>query len=365
MIRSSSKQIVFFGCVLDCDEKHDAIQEKLSGKFTGPIMDDPLKPVVSILSENLSPACWRVEESIAVPDWLRPIPPPEALLGITAENFIRFIDQDGCRNYAQAVQNAVSSHILPDFPCMIAVDHALSGGAYAALANHYGSQNLSLIVLDSHTDAVPMSRLANAILFDAETNTQSVYDRSDPYLHNRPESYNASSFIHHLITDGVLEPRNLFIIGISDYPEKKAFRINDARVAEFVEVYTALKGQGATLITRQECQMQPTKVQSLLKKIRTPYAYLSIDLDIGARNAVEGVRFKNWKGLGEKQIYRLAAMIRENMDAHLELVGLDVTEINPRTAGRPLGNGVDRTYQIAANLITQLVFELPAKPVEN
>jgi arginase family enzyme len=357
VIRSLSKKVVFTGCPLDCDEQHDAIQEKLHLPYSGPIMDDPLNPVVDMLAAMVPPAQWRVGESVPVPGWLRPLPPVEDQARINVDDFISFIDQDGCRRYAQAVQHIVKDNVLPDFPCLIAVDHALTGGAYTALADHYGRQHLSLLIIDSHTDAVPMSRLANAILYDADTNSRSVYDRADPYLHQRTESYNASSFIHHLLAEKILNPRDLFIIGISDYPEKRAFRINDTRIKAYVDVYSALKRDGATLITRQDCQMQPTKVKSLLKKIRTPYVYLSIDMDIGARNAVEGVRFKNWQGLGEKQIYRLASMISECRGRDLELVGLDITEINPRTAGRPQGATVDRTYEVAANLVKMMAFE--------
>jgi arginase family enzyme len=357
VIRSLSKKVVFTGCPLDCDEQHDAIQEKLHLPYSGPIMDDPLNPVVDMLAAMVPPALWRVGESVAVPGWLRPLPPVEEQARINVDDFIAFIDQDGCRRYAQAVQHIVRDNVLPDFPCLIAVDHALTGGAYTALADHYGRQDLSLLIIDSHTDAVPMSRLANAILYDADTNSRSVYDRADPHLHQRTESYNASSFIHHLLAEKILDPRDLFIIGISDYPEKRAFRINDTRIKEYVDIYSALKRDGATLVTRQDCQMQPTKVKSLLKKIRTPYVYLSIDMDIGARNAVEGVRFKNWQGLGEKQIYRLASMISACRGRDLELVGLDITEINPRTAGRPRGATVDRTYEVAANLIKMMAFE--------
>jgi arginase family enzyme len=360
LIRSATRKVVFFGCPLDCDEKHEAIQEKLDWNTAGPTVDDPLKPIVGMLAETVSHHRWRLGESIPVPGWLRPLPPAEERTRINLENYIGFLDQDGCLKYARAVQNRVSQSILPDFPCLITVDHALSGGVYRASAEHYGRRNLSLLILDSHTDAVPMSRLANAILYDAETNANSVYDRNDPYLHNRSESYNASSFIHYLLSDGTLDARDLYIIGISDYPGKKAFRVKDPRIEEYVEVYRALQRRGATLITRQDCQMQPTKVKRLLQKIRTPYVYLSIDMDIGARNALEGVRFKNWQGLSERLIFRLASMIGESGGHNLELVGLDVAEINPRTAGQTSGDSVDRTYSIAAGLVNQLVFELAA-----
>ncbi len=358
MFRSASKQVVFWGCPLDCDEKHDAIQEKLADEYADVMCDDPLKPIVGMLAAEISSDQWRQEPSIPVPGWLRPAPPPEERAQVTTDDYIRFTDQNGCREYASAVQTVVSEQILPDFPCLIAVDHALSGGVYTALAHHYGPENLTFLILDSHTDVMPMSRLARAILYDAETNPASVYDRADPYLHNRTESYNASSFLHHLIVDGMLNPRNLFILGISDYPEKKVFRIPDPRIVEYVGAYKQLKEQGATLVTKKECQMQSAKVKHLLKNIRTPYIYVSIDMDIGARNAVEGVRFKNWQGLAAAQIYRLASIVGETGGSGLELVGLDITEINPRIAGRQLEATVDQTYTVAARLIRQMAFDL-------
>lgn len=358
MFRSASKQVVFWGCPLDCDEKYAAIQEKLASDCTGIMVDDPLKPIMGMLAAEIPSDQWRQGPSIPVPGWLRPVPPPEERMRVTTDAYIQFTDQNGCQEYANTAQERVSRQILPDFPCLIAVDHALSGGVYTALAQHYGSENLTFLILDSHTDAMPMSRLAQAILYDAETNPASVYDRADPYLYNRTESYNASSFLHHLITDGVLNPRNLYILGISDYPEKKAFRISDHRIADYAGIYQQLKKQGATLISKKDCQMQSTKVKHLLKKICTPYIYVSIDMDIGARNAVEGVRFKNWLGLAAAQIYRLASIVGETGGADLELVGLDITEINPRIAGQQLGATVDQTYTVAARLIKQMVFDL-------
>lgn len=358
MIRSTLNKVVFLGCPLDCDEKHEAIQEKIGYGVSGPTVDDPLKPIVGMLAESVTNDHWRVDGSLTVPGWLRPIVPREDKARVTVENYVNFIDRNGCFDFARAIQQKVADSVLPDFPCLIAVDHSLSGGVYKALAEHYGRENISFLVVDSHTDAVPMSRLADAILYDAQTNRDSVFDADDPYLHNRTESYNAGSFIQGLLEDGVLDPRDLYIIGISDFPAKKAFRIKDKRIAGYVAVYHSLQSRGATLITRQECQMQPTKVKNLLKRIRTPYAYLSIDMDIGARNAVEGVRFKNWRGLGEKQLFRLAATIGACGGRDLELVGMDITEINPRIAGLPIdGNRSDPTYRIAKELIHQFAFQ--------
>ena len=75
------------------------------------------------------------------------------------------------------------------------------------------------------------------------------FDPADPYLSNRSESYNASSFLHFILSDGALDPCDLYILGVSDFPGKKAFRIKDSRIAEYLEVYTGLRKRGATIIT--------------------------------------------------------------------------------------------------------------------
>ena len=356
MKRFSGQKVILFGCPLDCDEKHDAIQEKLAGYYESPQPDDPVIPVAAALAVEVPDREWKQVGSIDVPDWLRPMPTVEMRSKIVVDAFVAFIDRNGCREFADRVAIEVRSEILPDFPCMVAVDHSLTGGVFEALTEHYGQKNISLLVLDSHTDAVPMSKLAQAIAYDMDTNPDSVYDKADPFLVNRTESYNASSFLHHLVADNLVDPRDLYILGVSDYPEKKALRIKDPRITDYISAYADLKKQGATIITKRECQLKPTKVRTLLKKIRTPYAYVSIDMDIGARNALDGVRFRNWQGLSETQIYRLVDTICQAGKSEVQIVGMDITEINPRIAGRQRGEAVDRTYQIAASLIKRIAF---------
>jgi arginase family enzyme len=354
--RSSGQKVVLFGCPLDCDEKHDAIQEKLAAYYEFPQSDDPVIPVAAALAVEVPGREWKQYDSIEVPGWLRPMPTAEERPKIVVDAFVAFIDQNGCREFADRIAKEVRSKILPDFPCMIAVDHSLTGGAIEALTEYYGQKNISLLVVDSHTDAVPMSKLAKAIAYDVDTNPDSVYDKADPFLFNRPESYNASSFLHHLVADNLVDPRDLYILGVSDYPEKKALRIKDPRITDYTSAYADLKKQGATIVTKRECQLKPTKVKALLKKIRTPFAYISIDMDIGARNALNGVRFRNWQGLSETQIYRLVDTICQAGKSEVQIVGMDITEINSRIAGRQWGESVDRTYQIAASLVKRIAF---------
>jgi arginase family enzyme len=250
----------------------------------------------------------------------------------------------------------VMDRIVPHTPCMVAVDHSLTGGVYSALSHHYGPENLSLIIIDSHTDAISMPVLAGAIQYDTQINPSSVHDTKDPFLYNRSDSYNASSFVHHLVMENQVDLKNVFIIGVSDYPEKKFLRIKDPRIKKYTNAYVNLKRRGAKIITQKECKLNFTKIAGLLKKIATPYVYVSIDMDIGANNALDGVRFRNWKGLNESQIYKLTDAVATIFSDSIQLAGMDICEIDSRRAGVVSPSGKDRTYEIAANLIRKIIF---------
>lgn len=359
MKEKPDKKIVFFGCPLDCDEKHDAIQDKLYGTWNPDGSDDPLDNIMRFISHEVPQHLYRVLDSISVPSWLRPKPHSKDLPQVNTEAFISFIDSDGCKSVADKVQALVSGQILPDIPCMIGVDHSLTGGIYKALADYYGRDNLTLIVLDSHTDAIPMSVLADAIQYDLDTNSNSVHDRNDPFLYNRPDSYNASSFLYHMLSQGIINPENLYLLGVSDYPAKRAFRIKDPRIVRFVKTYARLKKSGTKIVTKKKCIMGSSMLNSLLKQIKTPYVYISIDMDIGALSAVEGVRFRNWKGLNEKQIYKMIDTLESMFSHGVKLAGMDITEIDTRRAGQVYPAGIDQTYRIAANLVKKIAFEKP------
>ncbi|MGD9360763.1 MAG: arginase family protein [Desulfobacterales bacterium] len=356
MLISKKQKVVFFGCPLDCDEKHDAIEEKQAGAAPSGTTDDPLDNIVDLIRQEVPTALWETKGSLPVPDWLRPLPQGQARQRLVVDEFIKFIDQDGCRQAASEVDDFATQHVLPDLPCMIAVDHSLTGGVFKALARCLGEKNISLIIVDSHTDAIPMPQLGEAIQYDIDNNPNSVYDRNDPFLYDRTDSYNASSFIHHLLEERTVMPVNLYLIGVSDYPEKRSMRLKDPRIARYTGIYSGLKRQGAKLITKEECLTKPTKLKTLLKNIKTPYLYVSIDMDIGARNALEGVRFRNWKGLAEKQIYKLIDLICDFVPEEIQLAGMDIMEINPRRAGGHFPSGQDRTYRIATNLIKRIAF---------
>lgn len=139
---------------------------------------------------------------------------------------------------------------------------------------------------------------------------------------------------------------------------KHAFRIKDPRVENHVRIFSELKRKGVTLITKKDLVISPSRIRHILNGIKTPYVYISIDMDIGARNAVEGVRFLERQGLNEDQIYQWVEALRGILSSGIRLAGMDLSEMNPRKAGQALpGGGIDRTYRIAANILKRLLFD--------
>jgi len=319
---------------------------------------------MEIIRQEVNPEFWSEKGSLDLPGWLRPIPSLADKERITTETFVNFMDHGGFETYAQQVGDFIGTHIFPDIPCMLAVDHSLTGGAFRKLAELYKPEDVSLIVLDSHTDAIPMSVMAGMIQYDIDTNPDTVHDRYDPFLYDRRDSYNASCFLYHLLAEGVLEPQNLYLIGISDYPPKHAFRIKDRRVEDYVNIFSELKGKGVTILTKNDLLISPSKIKNVLNHIKSPYVYISVDLDIGARNGVEGVRFLERQGLNERQIYRLVDFLRSLLSKGIHLAGMDLTEMNPRKAGRRDSTGEDQTYRIAANVIRRLGWGMGEIPIK-
>jgi arginase family enzyme len=357
MDKSLDKKIVFFGCPLDGDERHESIQEKLSLMGTPGVVDDPYEGIMEIIHQEVNPELWSEKGSLDLPSWLRPIPSSADQGKIKTETFVDFMDHGGFETYAQQIGDFIATNIFPDIPCMLAVDHSLTGGAFRKLVKLYEPEDISFIVLDSHTDAIPMSVMAGMIQYDIDTNPDTVHDRHDPFLYHRKDSYNASSFLYYLLAEEVLKPQNLYLIGISDYPPKHAFRIKDSRIESYVNIFSELKRKGVTILTKNDFLVSPSKIRNSLTHIKTPYVYISIDLDIGARNGVEGVRYLERQGLNEKQIYRIVDFLRSLLFHRVRLAGMDLTEINPRKAGAHLITGKDQTYRIATNIIKKLLWE--------
>jgi len=343
------QRIAFLGCPLDCDEREPSINEKMELLEKG-VEEDPYERVLALALSRLEGDLTRCIGSLDVPAWLRPIPKGIQRGSLRVEEFVKFIDRGDCRKWAEKAAMAVRG-ILPDIPCLIGIDHSLAGGAIQELARMYAPENMSVVVLDSHTDAISTKVMGGLLAFDMETNPHSLHDPEDPYLKNRPESYNAGTFLLFLLDEGSVLPENLYLLGAGDTPPKRASRVKDSRVEKYVEAYATLRRRGVKTLTKEDLIKNPSKVKAVLGDITTPYLYLSVDMDVGAGNALRGVRFKERIGLNERQIMGVTEHIAHLLKGNIRLAGIDLSEFNPRYHQLSEQPCMDRTYIIAANII--------------
>ncbi len=342
-------RLALLGCPLDSDERHQAVEAKRAALGRPPV--DPLDRVLQHLRGEVDPSRWYEAARLEVPPWLWPIPPPEEAEALAVENFVHFIDADGCRDFAQSAGRMAAQAALPEVPCLVGVDHSLAGGVMARLAQEYGPRELGVVVLDSHTDAIPTPALCGAIAYDREHNPHSPYQADDPFLRHRPHSYNASSFLRHLLDEGLLEPRNLLLVGVCDHPPRHAFRLKDPRLQDYLDAYRRLKEQGVRLVTRKDLSKGTGKLQALLRSLRVSRLYVSVDLDVGSQRAVSAVRFDERVGLGRGQLYRVAQVIAGRLGRGTALAGLDLCEFDCRRAEQD-----PAVYRVAADLIQILAW---------
>lgn len=359
--REPAPKAVFLGFALDADEREASVREKRLAWDAGVPEVDPYTAVLERLAlRHAVPLAWNVGirelGCVNLPPWLRPMPPASQAESNSASAYAAFVDAGGCLTAAAMVSGLIEEHVLPDIPCLVTVEHSLTGGAISALSAWLGPENLSVVVLDAHTDAIPVSVTAGAIHYDAETNPSSVYSLDDPLLHERGESYNASSFLHYLLAQGFILPANLYLLGVADYPPSRAFRLEDPRMARYTGAYSHLKKRGVKILTRDDIMVSPGRVDWELGRITTPYVYVSVDLDVGSGAALQGVRFREREGLPPAALESLAGSLGRLVHT-VELAGLDVSELNPRTAGPgPLAPD-DCTYDFACLFLEALLGE--------
>ena len=352
------EEIRFFSVPLDPDEREERIKLKLAhaqSRYADVDFKDPYDGVINSLRSLGISKGFHELGGLHVEPWLKPTPDPEYSPMVTVENYVVFIDANGCKEYANKVSDFVKENIIPRIPCLIGVDHSLSGGCVKAICDEYGPENVHFIVLDSHFDAITSPVRCGLIQYDIETNPRTPFDPSDPYVKERPNSYNADSFIFHLVKDGLVDPANVSVFSVSDYPPKSAFEIDDDRVRTYLDAYTSLEKKGLSILRKQQIESNLGKVKQLLDRVRQKNLYVSIDIDVGANSALKGARFLDYVGLTEEEIYRVIELIRRRIRKGCSLVGFDLLETDVYGASEIHKGVKDRTYEIEANIIKRLV----------
>ena len=101
---------------MDSDERDEPVQERLAAMSYGAEEDDPYAYVMGLIRSEIDQALWEEIGSLEVPEWLRPIPPAGENGNINVERFISFIDNDGCRTFAEMIGEHVVEKVYPQIP---------------------------------------------------------------------------------------------------------------------------------------------------------------------------------------------------------------------------------------------------------
>lgn len=296
--------------------------------------------------------------------WLRPKPDLEDFQFMNPLDFRIFLDSNGCKEYSDEIEEFIEQKILPGIPLMIGADHSLTGGVLKALARKYGPEDITLIIFDGHFDAIP-----SALRLELAKYTKEHKDEIDvlfPELVDSinenleiPQSYNCGTFLYHLMGDGTIRPENLIVYGCMDYPRDEFSSIQDPRVKNYVDYYRFYEKKGVKIIPNlKNNEKMNKKFELALESINTPYTYISIDVDVGALNALLASRFYEFTGVDEECLIDAATLLKKLIHTKkIELIGLDIMEIEVyflNTKLKKFGK-TDKTIEIMDNFLEILV----------
>ena len=345
-----AERIKLFGAALDALDTPQRIALKRAwmqaqaAHRIGP--DEPRDPYDAIARPLLDefPDTFQTSGKMEIPSWFVPRPSPDELGEIEINQYRFFIKSHFEFTMAQQCLFFVQKHILPSVSGMFSVDHALTAGAYLAHADFRGKQNVTLLTLDSHFDAIStklrIPKGMNALPFPSR------------------DTLNCGNFIGHMINTLGALPENVIVIGPSDYPPVKKPK-EDASVRKFRDAYLSLIEQGVTVIPKSAVRRSSfaQEFENLLLGINTPYIYVSLDADVGSCACMNAVRFMDTVGLDEGAIIGIARAIRRRIEAgQFALAGFDVAEVDVHLLGLTGPDGApDRTAEVCANFVKTLL----------
>jgi len=334
-------EIVVFGVPLDPDEREEVVIKKHDTALRSKLKE---KDPYSAICEKI-PFKKRLLGNAPVESWLTPFPSEEELFMCTVENYVAFIDCDGCWEYTKAVRDSMRELVSDRRSLMVAVDHSVACASMIHSAEKYGKDDLGVVIFDSHFDAILPTYRCGLIQYDIDTNPNSPFDPNDPFVYGRPDSFNADSFLFKLLEDGYILPENVMVVGVSDYPSKKSEKIDDERVGRYLELYHGFEEKGVKVISKE--RFRANRKSFDMGQLDVGHLHVSLDVDVGSRMALHGARFIDYKGLSEREIFSLLNSIRSSKSS---IVSADINEIDVWKAGLMYSGKKDRTYDISLKM---------------
>lgn len=310
---------------------------------------DPYDAITGSMSALLKKHNIETAGKFPVPTWITPKPNAADLPKVTAENMGSFFDSGELLEITKQIEAFVKEKILPDIPIMLGVDHSATAGVVSALAEKYTPENLGVVVLDQHFDAIPLSvRLEGAM--QASPEIKSIFPATPTGF---SDSFCCGNFWAYLIDAGVILPENLMFIGVADYPTQR-----DPQKDSYRETYLGYEKRGCGFFRREqfEGEYRNALTRFLQEKIKTPYIYVSLDLDAGSYASTYAARYMDRPGLSERNIQDVASIIVEECRrGNSRIAGLDIMEFNMHFLGIETPDGIkDRTLELVEKFIAAL-----------
>jgi arginase family enzyme len=358
-ISESRKKL--FGVALDPADDPWSLQLKQAWMLAEPAeLDwlsaclDPYDAVTESLAAILEKQHIELAGKFPVPSWLWPKPNPSDMPLVTAQNMGDFFESEGPLEIVKQLQSFVTNNIFPEIPIMLGIDHSATAGVISALAERYDSKMLSVVVLDQHFDAIPLSvRLEGA----SQANSNLMAGMPFP-IPNTPVGFSdqfcCGNFWAYLMDNGIILPENLLFIGVADYPGAETSPAKNI----FRQSYLSFEERGCSFFPLRQFDGQyiDTLTRFLREKITTPQVYVSLDLDVGAYNGTYAARYMDRPGISQQNLLDIASIIADECrQGRFKIAGLDIMEFNMHFLGIETPDGIkDTTLNLVGEFITAL-----------
>jgi arginase family enzyme len=230
----------------------------------------------------------------------------------------------------------------------------------SALAKRYSPEMLSIAVLDRHFDAIPLSLRMDGLFRSTPGVTHPSLvplrekGRPQPWNVNGLDQYCCGNFWAYLIDAGIVLPEHLLFIGVSDYPSPQI----DPKWQRLRECYLGFEERGCGFFPSWKFDGSYAKslTQFIYKKVKTPYVYVSLDLDVGAYHCINAARYMDGLGISRENLLDIARIIAEgSQNGNFMLVGFDIMEFNIHFLGiETADGGKDLTLPLVHDFIKTL-----------
>jgi arginase family enzyme len=346
--------------------KHAYIQAQARGVLPSFDYSDPY----AFFSDNLPRSVsgqFRLLGRVSIPTWVQPKPQASDAYELTLGSFIDFMKSGGCRLIADKVRDFMISDVFPSTPGMIGVDHSATYGAISALREQTG-ENLGLVVIDSHFDAVPMSLRHGLIEHAKETNSPAIpldlfsetaYPNFSLSEIKEWTELNPENFLLHLLERNLIDPRNLVVVGITDYPPEAFEQSDNPKVRAYLNFFRSLERQGACFIPKSHLLKHGTAtLAEALRNLHARHVYVSLDIDVGSLSSVYACRFLTTIGLSLDQIRDVFKVLFSSFSEGRRLAGFDLMEVDIHKLGVKIDSlHVDQTSEVGG-LFLELAAEV-------